>query len=72
MGNKHGFFGCGLRMTARVCSRGKRITREGKPMREPPDISAEALTASVQSGYGISVISLIFLPIGHDSSAWVY
>ncbi len=41
-------------------------------MREPPDIPSEAILASVRMGYGIPATSLEFLPIGHDSSAWVY
>ncbi len=41
-------------------------------MREPPDIPSEAILTSVRTSYDIPVISLEFLPIGHDSSAWVY
>jgi spectinomycin phosphotransferase len=41
-------------------------------MREPPDLPNEAIVASVRESYGIPVVSLAFLPIGHDSSAWVY
>lgn len=41
-------------------------------MREPPDILDEHLIASVWAKYNISVVSLVFLPVGHDSSAWVY
>lgn len=42
-------------------------------MREPPaDLSDRALSASLGERYGLSVAALTFLPLGHDSSAWVY
>jgi spectinomycin phosphotransferase len=42
-------------------------------MREPPvDLSDETLRASLRSRYGLAVAELTFLPLGHDSSAWVY
>ena len=41
-------------------------------MREPPDLPHDAVIASVRAGYNIPAASLEFLPLGHDSSAWVY
>jgi spectinomycin phosphotransferase len=41
-------------------------------MREPPEVSNESIEASIQASYDIVVTSLTFLPLGHDSSAWVY
>ncbi len=42
-------------------------------MREPPaDLSDETLRACLRAHYGLAVNDLTFLPIGHDSSAWVY
>ncbi len=42
-------------------------------MREPPvDLSNETLRASLHAQYGLSVTQLTFLPLRHDSSAWVY
>lgn len=41
-------------------------------MLEPPDLSNDAIIAAVRTHYGIPVAALTFLPIGHDSSAWVY
>ncbi len=41
-------------------------------MREPPDIPSEAILTSIRTSYGIPTTYLEFLPIGHDSSAWVY
>ncbi len=42
-------------------------------MREPPtDLPDETLCACLRARYGLIVDELAFLPIGHDSSAWVY
>ena len=41
-------------------------------MRDPPDLSTDAIVAAVRSRDGIPAAGLAFLPIGHDSSAWVY
>lgn len=41
-------------------------------MREPPHLHEEAIRAAVQTHYNIDVAELTFLPIGHDSLAWVF
>jgi spectinomycin phosphotransferase len=42
-------------------------------VREPPaDLSTDALRDALQQDYGLPVAALTFLPLGHDSSAWVY
>ncbi len=42
-------------------------------MREPPaNLSTEALVAALRDQYGLAATELTFLPLGHDSSAWVY
>ena len=41
-------------------------------MLEPPDISDDAIIASVGVSYGFAVAALTFLPIGDDSATWVY
>lgn len=41
-------------------------------MREPPNLANHSIIAAVRATFGVSVSSLTFLPIGHDSSAWVY
>ncbi|HEY9712640.1 MAG TPA: phosphotransferase, partial [Chroococcales cyanobacterium] len=42
-------------------------------MREPPlNLDDAALQISLQEHYGISASYLEFLPLGHDSGAWVY
>lgn len=42
-------------------------------MREPPDnLTEDALRACLRDRYGLSVADLTFLPLGYDSSAWVY
>ncbi len=42
-------------------------------MREPPaDLSDDTLCASLRTHYRLAVVELTFLPLGHDSSAWVY
>lgn len=42
-------------------------------MREPPlDLSNDTLRTAVIVHYGLAVAELTFLPLGHDSSAWVY
>ena len=42
-------------------------------MREPPTgLSNETLRAALRAHYGLAVAEVTFLPLGHDSSAWVY
>jgi spectinomycin phosphotransferase len=42
-------------------------------MREPPlDLSDDTLRSAVSDRYGRTGASVTFLPLGHDSSAWVY
>ncbi|MGE5262953.1 MAG: phosphotransferase enzyme family protein [Acidobacteriota bacterium] len=41
-------------------------------MHEPPNLPDDAIIAALQASYGISIASLTFLPIGYDSTAWVY
>ncbi|MDZ4718897.1 MAG: aminoglycoside phosphotransferase family protein [Roseiflexaceae bacterium] len=42
-------------------------------MREPPiDLPEERILACLHTHYGLIVEHLEFLPLGHDSSAWVY
>jgi spectinomycin phosphotransferase len=42
-------------------------------MREPPaHLSGELLWSCLQDRYGLAVVELAFLPLGSDSSAWVY
>jgi spectinomycin phosphotransferase len=42
-------------------------------MREPPaNLTDDVLLASLRDQYGLTAVSLTFLPLGHDSSAWVY
>ena len=42
-------------------------------MREPPvDLSDDTLRARLRADYGLAVADLTFLPLGHDSVAWVY
>jgi spectinomycin phosphotransferase len=42
-------------------------------MREPPvDLPDETLRTALAARYGLAVAELTFLPLGHDSSAWVY
>jgi spectinomycin phosphotransferase len=42
-------------------------------VREPPaDLSEETLRTCLRARYGLAVAELAFLPLGHDSAAWVY
>src|SRR5512138_795109 len=41
-------------------------------MHEPPNLPDDAIIAALQASYGISIASLTFLPLGYDSTAWVY
>lgn len=41
-------------------------------MLEKPDLADEKIIASLQDSYGLPFAGLEFLPIGNDSSAWVY
>lgn len=41
-------------------------------MLEPPNLSEDAIIATVQARYDIAVAALTFLPIGNDSATWVF
>ena len=41
-------------------------------MREPPDLTAEAIAGALQAGFGIRVAGLSFLPVGNDAGSWAY
>jgi len=41
-------------------------------MREPPRIAEEPLRACLQDQYDLSLVTLVFLPLGHDYNAGVY
>ena len=42
-------------------------------MREPPlNLADETLRARLLAGYGLAAAEIVFLPLGHDASAWVY
>ena len=41
-------------------------------MREPPRITEEDLRACLQDQYGLSPVTLTFLPLGHDYDAGIY
>lgn len=41
-------------------------------MREPPDLTAEAIAGALQGGFGIRVAGLSFLPVGNDAGSWAY
>jgi spectinomycin phosphotransferase len=41
-------------------------------MLEKPDLHNESILACVRESYGLATASIEFLPIGNDSSAWVY
>src|SRR5579884_378064 len=42
-------------------------------MREPPaDLPAASLHAPLRDAYGLDVAEITYLPLGHDTSAWVY
>jgi spectinomycin phosphotransferase len=41
-------------------------------MLEKPDLADEMLVACLREHYGLSVTGVEFLPLGNDSSAWVY
>ena len=42
-------------------------------MREPPaNLSDDTLRTALRDRYGLAVAEFAFLPLGHDSSAWVY
>jgi len=52
---------------------GECASKESLPVREPPaNLSDETLRACLRSRYGLAVTDLTFLPLGHDSTAWVY
>jgi spectinomycin phosphotransferase len=41
-------------------------------MREPPDLAAGEIVRVLQSGFGIRVAGLSFLPVGNDADSWAY
>ena len=41
-------------------------------MREPPKLADAAIVAALREHYHIAVAALAFLPLGNDSSTWVY
>jgi spectinomycin phosphotransferase len=41
-------------------------------MRDKPDLAEDRIIAGLRDSYGIAATELEFLPIGHDSAAWVY
>src|SRR5713226_5309399 len=43
-----------------------------RAMREPPRIAEERLRACLQDQYDLSLVTLVFLPLGHDYNAGVY
>src|SRR6266566_3294855 len=43
-----------------------------RAMREPPRIAEEHLRACLQDQYDLSLVTLEFLPLGHDYNAGVY
>src|SRR5258706_16404173 len=43
-----------------------------RAMREPPRIAEEPLRACLQDQYDLSLVTLEFLPLGHDCDAGVY
>src|SRR5438552_18370901 len=43
-----------------------------RAMREPPRIAEEPLRACLQDQYDLGLVTLVFLPLGHDDNAGVY
>src|SRR5918994_900649 len=41
-------------------------------MREPPDLAGEAIVGALQTGFGIRVAGLSFLPVGNDADSWAF
>src|SRR4051812_38842981 len=42
-------------------------------MREPPaDLANDTIKACLRDRYNLAIDEVTFLPLGHDSSAWVY
>ena len=42
-------------------------------MREPPaNLADDTLRTCLRDRYGLAIVELAFLPLGHDASAWVY
>ena len=41
-------------------------------MREPPDLADEAIVGALQTGFGVRVAGLSFLPVGNDADSWAY
>jgi spectinomycin phosphotransferase len=38
----------------------------------PPDLAPEAIVRALETGWGIRVAALTFLPIGNDAASWAY
>lgn len=41
-------------------------------MVERPDIADTVLAATLQHAYGLSLLSITFLPVGNDATAWIF
>jgi spectinomycin phosphotransferase len=41
-------------------------------MREPPDLAGDLIVGALQTGFGIRVAGLAFLPVGNDADSWAY
>ncbi len=41
-------------------------------MREPPDLAGDAIVGALQTGFGIRVAGLSFLPVGNDADSWAF
>lgn len=62
-----------LKVTA--CRRGMAnwVELQGAGMREPPaDLTEQTMLVTLRKHFGLEAGQLSFLPLGHDSSAWVY
>ena len=41
-------------------------------MLEPPALAEEAVAGALETGYGVRVAGLVFLPVGNDAASWAY
>jgi len=41
-------------------------------MHEPPDLAGDLIVGALQTGFGIRVAGLAFLPVGNDADSWAY
>ncbi|HYN18748.1 MAG TPA: hypothetical protein VEY96_11750, partial [Actinomycetes bacterium] len=41
-------------------------------MREPPAVAERAIVGALETGFGIRVAALLFLPVGNDAASWAY